>query len=101
MVDWLMAMISGLQRWAVSSLAVELRAGGTTSASLAFVLGGLHALTPGHGKGALAAYFLGVLIQCRACPQARAQGELAKGISSRRGGRSTLPPALRGCDASR
>jgi hypothetical protein len=26
---------------------------------LAFVLGALHALTPGHGKGALAAYFLG------------------------------------------
>lgn len=59
MVDWLMAMISSLQRWAISSLATELRAGGITTAWLAFVLGALHALTPGHGKGALAAYFLG------------------------------------------
>jgi nickel/cobalt exporter len=40
-------------------LAVELRAGGLGTAALAFALGALHALTPGHGKAALAAYFLG------------------------------------------
>lgn len=41
------------------SLAADLRAGGLGSAALAFALGALHALTPGHGKAALAAYFLG------------------------------------------
>jgi ABC-type nickel/cobalt efflux system permease component RcnA len=36
-----------------------MRAGGRGSAWLAFGLGALHALTPGHGKAALAAYFVG------------------------------------------
>jgi ABC-type nickel/cobalt efflux system permease component RcnA len=54
-----MIFLSGLQRSTVSSLAAELRAGGWLTAILAFALGALHALTPGHGKAALAAYFLG------------------------------------------
>src|SRR5215218_4055047 len=54
-----MSYLSGLQRMAVSGLAAELRAGGAFAAILAFALGALHALTPGHGKAALAAYFLG------------------------------------------
>lgn len=53
-----MAFLSGLQRSAVGGLAAELRAGGMFTAVLAFALGALHALTPGHGKAALAAYFL-------------------------------------------
>ena len=59
MPDWILAFLSGLQRTVVTGLAAELRAGGLMSALLAFVLGALHALTPGHGKAALAAYFLG------------------------------------------
>lgn len=59
MPDWILSFLSGLQRSAVSGLAAELRAGGMFTAVLAFVLGALHALTPGHGKAALAAYFLG------------------------------------------
>jgi nickel/cobalt exporter len=59
MPDWIMALLSGLQRSVVSGLAAELRAGGASTAALAFGLGALHALTPGHGKAALAAYFLG------------------------------------------
>ena len=59
MLDWLMTFLSGLQRGAVGALASELRTGGITAVWIAFVLGALHALTPGHGKGALAAYFLG------------------------------------------
>ncbi len=54
-----MAFLGGLQRTVVSGLAAELRAGGLFTAVLAFALGALHALTPGHGKAALAAYFLG------------------------------------------
>jgi len=57
--DWILALLSGLQRAAVTGLAAELRAGGMFTAILAFALGTLHALTPGHGKAALAAYFLG------------------------------------------
>jgi nickel/cobalt exporter len=57
--DWLLAFLSGLQRSAVTGLAAELRAGGAMTVVLAFALGALHALTPGHGKAALAAYFLG------------------------------------------
>jgi nickel/cobalt exporter len=57
--DWLLAFLSGLQRTAVTGLAAELRAGGALTVVLAFALGALHALTPGHGKAALAAYFLG------------------------------------------
>jgi ABC-type nickel/cobalt efflux system permease component RcnA len=48
-----------LQRTVVSGLAAELHSGGMLTAALAFVLGALHALTPGHGKTALATYFLG------------------------------------------
>lgn len=59
MPDWLLVFLSGLQRTAVISLAAELRSGGLLTAWLAFALGALHALTPGHGKAALAAYFLG------------------------------------------
>jgi ABC-type nickel/cobalt efflux system permease component RcnA len=59
MPDWALAFLSGLQRTAVSGLAAELRAGGLLTAVLAFALGALHALTPGHGKAALAAYFFG------------------------------------------
>lgn len=59
MPDWIIAALSGLQRTAVSSLAAEMRAGGALTAVLAFGLGAVHALTPGHGKSALAAYFLG------------------------------------------
>ncbi len=57
--DWIVNFLSGLQRMAVSGLAAELRAGGMLTAVLAFALGALHALTPGHGKAALASYFLG------------------------------------------
>ena len=59
MPDWLISALSGLQRSAVVGLAAELRSGGFLTAVLAFGLGSLHALTPGHGKAALAAYFLG------------------------------------------
>lgn len=41
------------------TLAAELRAGSVGTAGFAFLLGALHALTPGHGKSVLAAYFLG------------------------------------------
>jgi len=59
MWEWLLATLSGLQRGIVVSLAAELRAGGAATVVFAFVLGAVHALTPGHGKAALAAYFLG------------------------------------------
>lgn len=59
MPDWLLVFLGGLQRAVVSGLATELRAGGWLTAFLAFALGALHALTPGHGKAALTAYFLG------------------------------------------
>lgn len=59
MLDWLMTYLASLQGGIVRSLAAELRAGGMGTAMLAFGLGALHALTPGHGKAALAAYFLG------------------------------------------
>src|SRR5262245_29714485 len=58
MTDWF-AYLAHLQGEIVRSLAAELRAGGLFTAVLAFALGALHALTPGHGKAALAAYFLG------------------------------------------
>jgi hypothetical protein len=50
MLDWLIANLSTLQGGIVRSLAAELRAGGIGTAVLAFSLGALHALTPGHGK---------------------------------------------------
>ena len=59
MPDWLITYLGSLQGGIVRTLAAELRAGGLGTAWLAFGLGALHALTPGHGKAALAAYFLG------------------------------------------
>jgi ABC-type nickel/cobalt efflux system permease component RcnA len=59
MPDWLMAYLASLQGGILRNLAAELRAGGAGTAGLAFLLGALHALTPGHGKAVLAAYFLG------------------------------------------
>jgi ABC-type nickel/cobalt efflux system permease component RcnA len=59
MLEWLIAQLGSWQAGIVRSLAGELRAGGIGAAALAFALGALHALTPGHGKAALAAYFLG------------------------------------------
>lgn len=59
MTDWLIAYLGQMQAGVVRTLAAELRAGGIGAAALAFALGALHALTPGHGKAALAAYFLG------------------------------------------
>lgn len=59
MPDWLLALLSDVQRATVAGLAAELRTGGLAAAALAFLLGAVHALTPGHGKTALAAFFLG------------------------------------------
>ncbi len=59
MPDWLMIYLGSLQGGIVRTLATELRAGGMGAMALAFALGALHALTPGHGKAALAAYFIG------------------------------------------
>jgi nickel/cobalt exporter len=66
--EWLIASLGALQGGALRSLAAELRAGGPGMAVLAFALGALHALTPGHGKAALAAFFVG------------RQAEIAKGV---------------------
>jgi nickel/cobalt transporter (NicO) family protein len=54
-----MATIGQMQSGVMRSLAAELRAGGIGAMLLAGGLGALHALTPGHGKAALVAYFLG------------------------------------------
>jgi ABC-type nickel/cobalt efflux system permease component RcnA len=59
MPDWLIAYLGTLQGGVIRSLAAELRTGGLGIAGLAFGLGALHALTPGHGKAAIAAYFVG------------------------------------------
>lgn len=59
MLDWLMGYLASLQAGILRNLAAELRAGGLGTAVLAFLLGALHALTPGHGKLALGTYFLG------------------------------------------
>ena len=59
MPDWIIVWLGQLQGEVVRALAAELRAGGLGMADFAFGLGALHALTPGHGKAALAAYFLG------------------------------------------
>ena len=59
MPDWLIIWLGELQAGVVSTLAGSMRAGSLGTAALAFALGALHALTPGHGKSALAAYFLG------------------------------------------
>ena len=58
MPDWF-GCLASLQGGLVRTLAAELRAGGLGTVALAFALGALHALTPGHGKAALTAYFLG------------------------------------------
>jgi ABC-type nickel/cobalt efflux system permease component RcnA len=68
MGDWF-GHLAALQGEIVRNLAAELRAGGLTTAALAFALGALHALTPGHGKAALATYFLGT------------EARLAKGVA--------------------
>lgn len=59
MPDWLITHLGSLQGGIVRTLAAEMRAVGLGAAWLAVALGALHALTPGHGKAALAAYFLG------------------------------------------
>ncbi len=59
MWEWFHSAISQMQGGIIRTLAAELRAGGMGAVIFAFVLGALHALTPGHGKAALAAYFLG------------------------------------------
>lgn len=59
MSDWLITHLAELQGQIVHTLAGELRSGGSAAVALAFALGALHALTPGHGKAALAAYFFG------------------------------------------
>jgi nickel/cobalt transporter (NicO) family protein len=59
MLNWLITHLGSLQGGIVRTLAPELRAGGLVAAWLAFALGAVHALTPGHGKAAIAAYFLG------------------------------------------
>jgi ABC-type nickel/cobalt efflux system permease component RcnA len=59
MVDWLMLYLGSIQGGVLRNLAAKLRAGNTGTAAFAFILGALHALTPGHGKAVLAAYFLG------------------------------------------
>src|SRR3954463_7968652 len=59
MPDWLIVYLGSLQGEVLRDLAVGLRAGGIGTFALAFTLGAVHALTPGHGKAALTAYFLG------------------------------------------
>lgn len=59
MSDALIAWLGQVQGDIVRLLSGELRSGGFGTVWLAFALGALHALTPGHGKAALAAYFLG------------------------------------------
>lgn len=59
MPDWIFLELAQMQGAVVRGLAAEVRAGGLGGLALAFALGALHALTPGHGKAALAAYFLG------------------------------------------
>jgi nickel/cobalt transporter (NicO) family protein len=59
MMDWLITYLASVQGGILHTLAVELSAGGIGAAAFAVALGALHALTPGHGKAALAAYFIG------------------------------------------
>ena len=59
MVDTFIMWLSQSQGAIVRALAAELRGAGSGAIALAVALGFLHALTPGHGKAALAAYFLG------------------------------------------
>jgi nickel/cobalt transporter (NicO) family protein len=59
MWDAFLSAIGQMQSGIMRTLAAELRAGGVGAFMFAFALGALHALTPGHGKAALTAYFLG------------------------------------------
>ena len=59
MFDVLLPYLGQIQSGVMRALAAELRAGGLGAVLFAFALGALHALTPGHGKAALAAYCLG------------------------------------------
>jgi ABC-type nickel/cobalt efflux system permease component RcnA len=59
MPDWLIVHLGSFQAGVMRGLAAELRAGGVGTIALAFTLGAVHALTPGHGKAVLVAYFLG------------------------------------------
>lgn len=59
MADWLTFWAAQIQGNLLAGLLAELRAGGLGTAVFALILGALHALTPGHGKAALIAYFLG------------------------------------------
>jgi ABC-type nickel/cobalt efflux system permease component RcnA len=59
MPDWLSVYLCSFQAGVMRGLAAEMRSGGVGTVALAFTLGAVHALTPGHGKAALAAYFLG------------------------------------------
>ena len=59
MGDWIMAYLGQVQSGIMRTLVAELRAGGIGAAVFAMALGALHALTPGHGKAAMTAYFLG------------------------------------------
>jgi ABC-type nickel/cobalt efflux system permease component RcnA len=53
MRDTLMAYLGSLQGGVLRTLAAELRADSLGTAAFAFLLGALHALTPGHGKAVL------------------------------------------------
>lgn len=59
MPDWLLTYLGSLQSGVMHTLASELRSGGIATLTFAYALGALHALTPGHGKAALAAFFFG------------------------------------------
>ena len=59
MPDWLIVWLAQVQGGVMRSLADAMRDGNLSTVGLAFALGALHALTPGHGKAALAAYFMG------------------------------------------
>ena len=50
MPDWLIVYLGSLQAGVMRGLAAELRAGGVGTVTLAFTLGAVHALTPGHGS---------------------------------------------------
>ncbi len=59
MPDWLMYWLGQVQGGLVRDLAHDIRTGSLATLWIAVSLGALHALTPGHGKAAMTAYFLG------------------------------------------
>ncbi len=59
MPDWLISWLGYVQGDVLRTLLAQIRSGGLGTLLFAFGLGALHALTPGHGKTALAAFFLG------------------------------------------